>query len=318
MTNFFNTYYVQQTSEFNSGVLIEVDSKRMSKRFLNTLGKIFGKKSENVNISNSKIAEVTHTAFNQLATKLSNNLISPRKKDRTFYIKNLYNGKIVDPNVLNSDYKKIQNSSVFKLNNGGRIYLISVENNDGDLSYYVGTNNSRKANDFFIELIGKTFDLYLASKKIIRKKKIITPKKHTFNIDKKEPELKKSKDIKPEIEPKESLEKVAIINTDISTIEQLIDKWGNGNVGYGLFKHSYKYKNLLKRTPFENNWGRGYKYQLNGDMDIYIINSIKNPNVGKIIFKNEKTYSRATNLDMIPWFSPGTKIQWEYIDIKNM
>lgn len=323
MSKFFDEYYNKQQAPEpvkGSGVLVvEVSGKSMGKKFLKRLGHIFGKKSENINIGDSTTTEVTRTAFNQLASKLSTNMLYSKKKDKLFFVKNIYNGKIKDPKNLSTDYETTNVASVFALNNGARIYLISAINGDGDVSYYIGTNNPRKANDFFIEFMGKTFDLYLASKRILRKKKkkaIDEPEISPDEIPDEEPPEEKIPE-EPPIET-EPLQEYGVIKTDLETFEQLVDKWGNGNVGYGLFKNSYKYKNLIKRQPFENEWGRGYKYTLNGNLDIYLLRGIKNPDEAKIIFENKKAQSRAINLDMMPWFSAGTRINWQLGNIENL
>ena len=286
----------------------------MGKRFLNTLANIFGKKSENIKIADSKTAEVTRTNFNHLATKLSTNLLAKGKKDNRYYVKSVYKGKIQDPTELNSNYDKTNTAAVFVLSNGGRVYLISITDEDGITSQYVGTNNPRKANDFFSEFLGMSFDLYLASKRLLRKKlkkyKIDDKPKVNFNDTPKEKE--------PEIKEPQVKKSFGVINTNVDTHEQLVDKLGNGRVGYGLFKNAYKYNNLLKRQPFENNWGRGYKYTLSNNMEMYLLKSIENPDNTKILFNNKLAYSRAINLNMLPWFNPGTKIQWQELDIDNI
>jgi len=328
MSKFFDDYYNKQQAPEpkGSGVLVvEVSGKAMGKKFLKRLGYIFGKKYENINIEDSTTIEITRTAFNQIASKLSTNMLSSKKKDTLFFVKNIYNGKIKDPKNLSTDYKTTNVASVFVLNNGARIYLISAINGDGDVSYYIGTNNIRKANDFFIEFMGKTFDLYIASKRILRKKK---KKEIEPDIsDDKEPEEGEIPDDespeKEEIPVEEPIKttpvkEYGIIKIGLETYEQLVDKWGNGNVGYGLFRNSYKYKNLLKRKPFENEWGRGYKYILNGNLEIYLLQGIENPNETKIIFGSKAAESRAVNLDMLPWFNPGTKLKWQLGNIETI
>jgi hypothetical protein len=67
---------------------ISIKPKQVGKSFLKTLTKAFSKKSENVDVLRIPlIDEVTRGAFNDLTTKLSNNMVSKKKETRSVLCK---------------------------------------------------------------------------------------------------------------------------------------------------------------------------------------------------------------------------------------
>jgi len=327
MNNFSKTYY-KETSESNGSgvVIVEITSKALGAKVLKTLGNIFGKKSENVDVTDLNYDEVTKTSFGQFASKISNNFLSTHKKDNLTYVKRMYNANLQNPEKLNPDVSRVNSSVVFELNNGGKLYLISLQNKDNISFNYIGTNNQNKVNDFFIEHFGRPFSLYMLTKKAIRQKQKSGKKSKDDLLNPISLSNKLTPVVEPEIDSdnkeddvvsKDKFPLVGIIDTDVETFNQLVDKWGNGAVGDGIFKNTYKYKGIVKRLPFENDWGRGYKYTLGAGIELYLLQSNDNKFASKILFNNKRAYSRAQTLDMLPWFNPGTKIQWENLDINN-
>lgn len=306
----------------SSGLIIEAKvktkGKAVNKTILGRLIKFFGKKKENVNVDDlKKISKITKTGFNSIASKLSNNLLSKSKKDDDFYVKSILNGILSSPQSIDPNWKDTESSTIFKTNNGGKLYLFSFKDKDDNISNYVSANS--KMDDWFIDKIGKTYELFVASSLTDRKKKKYKP--FELNMDDEEDDTDSSSDIKTKpsklTEPK-SNSNLGFLDIDDTDFDNMVNMWGNGIVGYGMFKSTYKYKKALKREMFSNNWGKGYKYIIppSGAV-IYLLQNTKDMNKAVVVFDNMDAVNKAKQLDMIPWLQPGVKLYWKDQDIDN-
>ncbi len=336
--SFLDNYYQKPVQR--TGILIEVTRrsnsnkvlKKVGKTFLTTLAMIFSKKKENIKPENYQNTELTRTGFNELASKLSSNFLKKNKKEvNKFYVKNLFNGAVDNPQGIDKHAVKTNAASVFKLNNGARVILVSTEDAEGNESYHIGTDNVPKVNNFFMEHLGRTYPVFIASKRLLQKKKrsvlpkmgddediedIVTlaePKREPKSEpDKAEPEVKR-----PEVKKEVNKPLYYVINTSDVTFDHLIDMWGDGTRGEGIYTSMYKFKNKLKKSPFENNWGAGFKYDLGGNKNVYLLRNHDNNEDVKLLFDDKLTFARAKTLEMVPWLFK-TKSVWEPIDIHDM
>jgi len=327
----FSEYYEKPESNL-SGILIEArvktKSKSMTAKALSRLVKFFGKKSEKVNPSKiGNIEKITKTGFNDLTNKLSNSILSKSKTDDDYYVKSIFDGKLSTPKEIDPDWKSTKSSTIFKTNNGGKIYLFSFEDMDGKIVSYVAAND--KMNSWFIDKTGKTYSLYVSSKLAMTGKK----KAKLYNVklasdpddeydddttthDTNVPTISADKDIDKETD--KEIPKVGLLNIEDIDFDQMVDMWGNGRVGYGLYSNTYKYKGTLTRKDFSNNWGNGYEYTFPGGNKIYLIQNHDDVEKGFVVFDSQTSVNKAKELSLIPWLAPGVKLYWKNLDINNM
>lgn len=315
----FSEHYEKPESHL-SGILIEAKvktkSKSIRKEVLKRLINFFGKKSEKVDTSKiGEISKITKTGFNELANKLSNNLLSKTKQDDNYYIKSILAGKINNPKDIDPNWQSTQSSTIFKANNGGKVYLFSIKDKDGSIMHYVAGND--KIDRWFTDKMGKTYSLFVASKLTDHKKK---RKSYDINLDEPDEKIPTDEPITttPKANTDTDLPKLGFLDIDGTDFDGMVDMWGDGRVGYGLYKKSYKYKGAIKRKAFSNNWGTGYEYTFPTGDTIHLIQSNTNADNALVVFDGRDSISKAKQLRMVPWLKPGTKLYWKNTDINNM
>jgi hypothetical protein len=238
----------------------------------------------------------------------------------------MYKGVITDPEELTKNYKNINSSTIFELSNGGKIYLISMEDGKGIDEFYIGGDD--KVDPFFVEKYGKFFRLYLETKKIIRRTKsdrnkiadddIETAEKSDKAVlkgaDPSRKHTKFNKDLPVSPKNKQAYRKFGFISIPMDVVGSMRDEWGNGTVGYGMFDNGYKssnFYNKINRSPYKSYLGKGYQYKLQDGSVVYLIQSKADPSKGYIVFDGEDSLKSAKASDMVPWMEPGTKLMWK-------
>lgn len=282
----------------------------------------------------SKVKRINRASYNSILNALARAYKQKNKETQSTYIQNIYSGKLKDKGLAFEDFVDVEDITIYKTNNGGKIALFNLIATDAlnENHYYIGITN--KAENFFKKYAGMTFGAF-ASKadSILKRYEEIKSKKNdpwmtplqTLDTDKSGTIDKDEKDAWTNKEPSEKQsEEKEYGSVDINKIhlDALIKDWGEGG------RLSKKYPGVFKREKYANNKGSGWKYKFiqPGAGSIYLLEDIYDTDRGIVIYESKESKKWAEKMGMLDMWMGTNKTQalkdiqprWEVVDINSL
>jgi len=274
----------------------------------------------------SKVKRINRASYNSILNALARAYKQKNKEAESTYIQNIYSGKLKDKGLAFEDFVDVEDITIYKTNNGGKIALFNLIATDAlnENHYYIGITN--KAENFFKKYAGMTFGAFASKADSILKRyeEIKTKKKDPWmtplqTLDKDE------KDIFADEQPKEKTndKEYGFVNISGHNYEDMFNDWGPGG------KLSKKYQNVFKREKFANNLWSGFKYTfIQPRGAIYLVLNKNDPEKnGLIIFETKDAKEWAERMGMLETWIGGIdnvkilkKITpvWKFLNINNI
>jgi len=281
----------------------------------------------------SKVKRINRASYNSILNALARAYKQKNKEAESTYIQNIYSGKLKDKGLAFEDFVDVEDITIYKTNNGGKIALFNLIATDAlnENHYYIGITN--KAENFFKKYAGMTFGAFASKADSILKRyeEIKTKKKdpwmtplQTLDTDKSGKIDKDEKDAWTNKEPSEKqTEEKEYGFVDISELnyKDMFDDWGPGG------RLSKKYPGVFKREKFTNNLWSGFKYIFTQPRGaVYLVVDSNDPEKAFVIYETKDAKDWAERIGMLDiWIGVDhpkslKKITpvWKTLDINNI
>jgi hypothetical protein len=283
----------------------------------------------------SKVKRINRASYNSILNALARAYKQKNKETQSTYIQNIYSGKLKDQGMAFEDFVDVEDITIYKTNNGGKIALFNLIATDAlnENHYYIGITN--KAENFFKKYAGMTFGAF-ASKadSILKRYEDIKAKKkdpwmtplQTLDTDKSGKIDKDEKDAWTNKEPSEKQteeKEYGFVNISELNYKDMVKDWGEGG------RLTKKYPNVFKREKFANNLWAGFKYKfIQPRGAIYLVLDENDPEKdGFVIYETKDAKDWAERMGMLDTWIGGIdnpkslkKITpvWKTLDINNV
>lgn len=251
-------------------------------------------------IKNSLRQEVTHVLKVTKKFKKNNN-----KQDfGKLYVKNIYTGEI-DAGQELLEGNPIA-TTIYKLNNGGKIIFITTEDEKGYVRRYITANHGGAS--FFRERLGTTLQQIAADSRgrEVTRIRIIPAEREIQNL---KTGVFQELETKPDEEESEDIprKEIGIMDISVDDYENLIKLWGSGKKS-DIKGGSVAFKGLFNReTYFHDETGyNGYKYSDKQGHTLYILDESDDKDA-MIIFEGKSSYNWALKIGMLSFWTTNDK-----------
>jgi hypothetical protein len=159
--NSFSSYYYKEQEALNE--IHALNEKFFKSSYAsNIFRKLFGSKTLRINPKDYNITdEVGQKGFNELIDKLAADASDPRKETKKTWIVDAYAGKFNPKKDLHPNFPpvdKVEDTTVYKTNKGGKIITYYFVDDEGDPRFFVGLDN--KGERFFLDKLKKSFKVF--------------------------------------------------------------------------------------------------------------------------------------------------------------
>jgi hypothetical protein len=222
------------------------------------------------------------------------------------YVKKLYNGEIDDDAEKMENFKDVLAVSVYELNNGAQIILFTVETDNGTIDRYIGINKD-KANKYFTQSVGQTFQQIMANAKakLPKQKPVKATQSSIFTTRDIENDVLGLGGSSKTIEtPEEDEQEVGVMDINLDEMEMLKKIWGTGYKGGSLVRGGeYPFSNKFVRSRYSHPTLKylGYKYSDDKGHAVYLLDTRDDKNA-MIVFKDRASYDWVDGIGMLDYW----------------
>lgn len=176
MNKTFDDFYYSVPNGIQELDRLEEANFLTKQRYLgNLFGKFLGSAKRKIKPDDyENTTPITKWGFSDLFGELTKRYNDPKKTNKKFYVKDLYQGKFnphgkdSHPMFIDDDIEKLEVASFYKTNNGGTIILYQLKDTDGQDKFYVSTDG--RAEKFFASEaknggLGMLFKAWLTNQK---------------------------------------------------------------------------------------------------------------------------------------------------------